>query len=107
MSLTVSVFRGLGDNPGPDIVCRYFSDEAVFAQAGRVAIDRSEKGLRLVTITLSGMCAHVRPGRLVHIADVDGEYRGRVKSIQYSVGRDDSGKPFAVCSMTLRLLRVA
>lgn len=108
MSLSVEIVRGLGDKPSPgSIVSRYFADEAVFAQIGRVAIDKSEQGLKLVSITLPGMRTHVRPGQLVQINDVSGHYRGRVKSIQFSVGRSAEGEPYAVCSMTLRLKKVA
>lgn len=107
MSLTIEVIRGLGDIPGPAIVCSYFASEAVFRQRGRVEIDKSTQGLKLVTITLPGMRRHVRPGRIIRIIDVATEYRARVTSIHYSVGRQADGKPFAVCSLGLRMLEVA
>lgn len=106
MSLTLTVSRGLGDIPGDDIVCKYFSNEAAFRQRGRVEIDKSATGLKLVTITLPGMRPHVRPGRIVRIIDAGKEYRARVTSIQYSVGRQEDGKPYATCSIGLRMMEV-
>lgn len=107
MSLTIEVVRGLGDIPGPAITVDYFDDEATFTQAGRVAIDKSATGLKLVSINLPGMRTHLRPGKIVRIVDIDGEYRGKQKSIQYSVGFSAEGEPYAVCSKTLRLMKVA
>lgn len=107
MSVSFEVVRGLGDIPGPQVTCKYFEDEAVFGQIGRVNIDRSEKGLKLTSITLPGMRTHVRPGRIIGISDIDAEYRGKVNSIQFSVGRSADGAPYATCSMGLRLLKVA
>lgn len=107
MSLTVEVVRGLGDIPGPEITCAYFEDEAVYGQRGRVQIDQSAKGLQLANITLPGMRTHVRPGRIIRIVDIDAEHRGKVNSIQYSVGFAPDGQPYAICSLGLRLLRVA
>lgn len=107
MSLTIDVVRGLGDNPGPDITCSHFEDEATYRQRGRVEIDKSARGLKNVSITLPGMRTHVRPGRIVAIDDIDGHHRGKVSSIQFSVGRSPDGAPFAACSLGLRLLKVA
>jgi len=106
MSLSIEVWRDLGDIPGPEIVCRYFKNEAVFRQVGRVAIDQSARGLKLATITLPGMRRAVRPGQVIRIIDTATEYRARVTSIHYSVGRQADGKPFATCSMGLRMLEV-
>jgi hypothetical protein len=107
MSLSVEVVRDLGDKPAPNaIVSRFFADELVFGQIGRVAIDKSTEGLKIVTITLPGMRTHVRPGQLLQIDDIDAHHRGRVQSIQYSVGRSAEGEPFAVCSLSLRLMRL-
>ena len=107
MSLTIIVARGLGDIHGPDIVCRYFGNEAVFRQRGRVEIDKATRGLKLVTVTLPGMRTHVRPGRVIRIVEPGREFRARVKSIQYSVGRQEDGRPFATCSLSLRMMEVA
>lgn len=107
MSLTITVSRGLGDVRSPDVVvCRYFGNEAVFRQRGRVEIDKSVKGLKFVTITLPGMRPHVRPGQLVRIIEADREHVARVRSIQYSVGRQEDGRPFATCSLGLRMMEV-
>lgn len=107
MSLTVVVVRGQGDIPGPGLTCSLFEDEAVFTQVGRVKIDQSATGLKLVSITLPGMRTHVRPGQLISIVDIDAVYRCKVKSIQYSVGWSVDGEPDAVCSMQLRQMKVA
>lgn len=107
MSLTVEVVRGLGDIPGPEITCAYFEDEAVYGQRGRVQIDQATKGLQLANINLPGMRTHVRPGHIIRMVDIDAEHRGKVTSIQYSVGMSADGEPYAVCSLGLRLLRVA
>jgi len=107
MSLTVKVIRDLGDIPGPDITCEYFAEEAIFQQRGRVEIDKSSRGLKLTSITLPGMRTHVRPGRIIHITDLEAEYRAKVKSIQFSVGIASDGVPSAVCSLGLRMLEVA
>lgn len=106
MSLTIEVIRGAGDIPGPDIVCQYFASEEIFRQCGRVEIDKAAQGLKLVSVTLPGMRAYVRPGSIIRVIDTAAEYRARLKSIQYSVGRGTDGKPFAVCSMNLRMLEV-
>lgn len=107
MSLTIEVVRGLGDVPGPAATCTLFEDEAVFTQVGRVKIDQAAKGLKLVSIALPGMRTHVRPGRLISIVDIDGEYRCKVKSIQYSLGWSAEGDPYATCSKQLRQMKVA
>lgn len=107
MSLTVEVVRGLGDIPGPEITCAYFEDEAIYGQRGRVRIDQSTSGLQLANINLPGMRTHVRPGRVIRIVDIDAEHRGKVNSIQYSVGMSADGQPYAVCALGLRLLRIA
>lgn len=109
MSLSFEVMRDLGDVPGPQLTCKYFSSEEVFSQIGRVNIDRSAKGLKLTSITLPGMRTHVRPGRVARIVDIDAEHRGKVNSIQYSVGwsAGTNPQPYATCSMGLRLLKVA
>lgn len=106
MSLSVEVLRGAGDKPGPEIVCSYFSSELVFRQVGRVEIDKSEPGLKIVTMTLPGIRQHVRRGRIIRIIDGGHEYRGQVKSTLYQVGRDSEGRPTATCSMTLRMKEV-
>jgi len=106
MSLTITVSRGLGDIPGETITCQYFSDEAVFTQRGRVEIDKATRGLKLVTITLPGMRPHVRPGQLVKIVEPGREFRAKVKSIAYSVGRQEDGQPYATCSLSLRMMEV-
>lgn len=107
MSLTITVVRDLGDNPGDEITCSYFSSSQVFKQIGRVYIDQSSKGFKLVTVTLMGIRPAVRVGRVVGILDGGIEYRAKVKSIQYSHGRQADGKPYATCSMTLRMIEVA
>jgi len=106
MSLTIEVIRGLGDRPGPELSCRYFESEEVFRQVGRVEIDKSAQGLKIVTITLPGMRRAVRPGEIIRIIDAATEHRARVRSIQYSVGRQEDGRPYAVCSLGLRSLEV-
>jgi hypothetical protein len=107
MSLTVTVIRDLGDNPGDDLTCSYFSSEQVFRQAGRVLIDQSAKGFKIVAITLMGIRKPVRVGRIIKIIDGGIEYRAKVKSIQYSHGRQADGSPYATCSMGLRMMEVA
>lgn len=106
MSLSFDVVRGLGDNPGPEITCKYFADEHVFGQVGRVAIDKSAPGLKIVTITLAGLRRYIRPGRIYRILDSGREYRAKVQSILYQVGRDESGKPTATTSLTVRMMEV-
>jgi hypothetical protein len=106
MSLTIEVVRGFGDKPGPDIACSIFADQQIFRQVGRVAIDQASQGMKIVTITLPGMRPYIRTGKIIRIVDYGREYRARVNSILFSVGRDDSGKPFATCSMTLRMMEV-
>lgn len=106
MSLTVRVVRGVGGVPGSTIVCSYFASEAVFREVGRVAIDAAERGLKTVTVTLPGMRPHVRPGHIIQINDEGREYRAEVTSILYSVGRQQDGKPFATCSLGLRMMEV-
>ena len=107
MSLTIDVIRGLGDNPDPnEKSCSFFSSELVFFQVGRVEIDKSARGMKITTITLPGMRKYVRPGLVVQIIDYGRIYRGKVINCLYSVGRDDSGKPFATCSMTLRMIEI-
>lgn len=107
MSLTITVIRGVGDNPGDDVTCSYFSSEQVFKQVGRVMIDQSAKGFKLVTVTLPGIRKPVRVGRVIKILDGGIEYRAKVKSIQYSHGRQADGAPYATCSMSLRMMEVA
>lgn len=106
MSLTVRVERDAGDVPGPDIVCSYFASESVFREVGRVAIDAAARGLKIVSVTLPGMRAHVRPGQIIQIDDEGCEYRAEVTSIAYSVGRQADGTPFATCTLGLRMLEV-
>jgi hypothetical protein len=106
MSLTIDVIRGLGDNPGESVTCSYFTSEHVFAQIGRVMIDASAKGFKNVTITLPGMRPPVRVGRVIRVLDGGIEYRGKVKSIQFDHGRGADGKPYATCSMGMRMMEV-
>ncbi len=107
MSLTIEVIRELGDNPAPDdIVVNYFASEQVFKQIGRVEIDKASKGFRLVTITLPGMRTHVRVGQVIKLMDDGIEYRAKVKSIQFDIGRNPDGTPFGSCSMGLRMMEV-
>ena len=107
MSLTIEVIRDQGDKQSPDdIVVAYFNNEQIFKQIGRVEIDKSSTGFRIVTITLPGMRKHVRVGRVLKLVDEGIEYRGKVKSIQFDVGRNPDGTPFASCSMGLRMMEV-
>lgn len=107
MSLTIEVIRGLGDKPSPtDLSCNYFTSEEIFSQVGRVEIDKATEGLKIVTMTLPGIRQHIRRGLIIRIQDGGREYRGKVQSTLYSVGRDDDGKPFATCSMTIRMMEV-
>lgn len=107
MSLTVEVVRDSGDVNGPQMTCSYFSSASVFRQIGRVQIDKAAKGLKLVTMTLPGMRRFIRPGKIILIVDEGREYRAKVKSILFSVGRNADGVPFATCSLTLRMIEVS
>lgn len=103
MALLVTVQRGAGDNPGPPIVLEYFQSELFARQVARVAIDQATAGLKLVSGTISGPRAFVRPGAIIRHQDMrQGDCRGKVVDFSGVISVAEDGTPSAQVGLTFR-----
>jgi len=106
MSLHVEVIRGAGDNQCPeDIVLEYFKAQATAREVGRVAIDRSTKGLKRVSGVLFGVRPFYAPGDVIRHLDMrQGDCVGMVEDFSGTIAVDESGVPQASVGLTFRRL---
>ncbi|MCB2217987.1 MAG: hypothetical protein KQH59_18145 [Desulfobulbaceae bacterium] len=103
-ALHVTVRRGPADNPGPTIVLEYFKSPTFAHQVGRVAIDRSTSGLKIVAGTIANQPRpFLRPGAIIRHQDLrQGDCRGKVADFSGQISVDRDGKPSVSIGLTFR-----
>lgn len=87
------VKRGLGDNPGDEVIDSLLTSHAVIAERGRQLINANDSDRVIESGTVIGT-EFLRPGKTLNIENQKKSFNGKITSFSLSVGSD----PFSITS---------